>query len=138
MEVDTRSLKSIVFWSAIKQLMPTLRKNQLCPFPVKLQDYQGNYIPIIGQGCFLVEKDRFAGCLPLIVVDGSLPSLLRLDWFSSLGLAIMGIHSTSIDDVAALSTKFADVFSDSIGKYDGSPITLNLVPQVAPIRLKPR
>lgn len=30
MEVDTGSAKSIVSWSTIKKLMPTLRKSQLC------------------------------------------------------------------------------------------------------------
>ncbi|XP_060542704.1 uncharacterized protein LOC117675378 isoform X2 [Pantherophis guttatus] len=115
MEVDTRSAKSIISWTTIKKLLPILRKSQLHPCPVKLRDYQGNYIPIIGHGHFLVEKDTFTSRLPLIVVDVSLPSLLGLDWFSTLGLGISGIHSTSSSDYNVLSSEFVDVFSDSLG-----------------------
>ncbi|XP_060541499.1 uncharacterized protein LOC117675782 [Pantherophis guttatus] len=139
MEVDTGSSKSIVSWTTIKEMMPSLQKNQLHPSPVKLRDYQGNRIPIIGHGRFLVEYDSFTGRLPLIVVDGSLPSLLGLDWFGSFGLAITGIHSTSSEsDFDMLASEFKDVFNDALGKYVGSPISLNLDPNIAPIRLKPR
>lgn len=122
MEVDTGSSKSIISWSTMKKLLPDLQKSHLRPCPIHLRDYQGNYIPIIGHGQFLVEKDGFTGHLPLIVVDSSLPSLLGLDWFSSLVLGITGIHSTSMEDIDALYTEFADIFNNSLGKYVGSPI----------------
>lgn len=138
MEVDTGSSKSIVSWSTLRRILPAVKKTQLQPCPVKLRDYLGTPIPILGQGSFQVEKGSFKGCLPLIVVQGSLPSLLGLEWFSSLGLEIAGVHSISPTGMDALSTEFADVFSESLGKYNGSPISLNLDPQVAPIRLKPR
>lgn len=63
-EVDTGSAKSIVSWSAIKRLIPNLRKIQLCPCPVKLHVYQGNYISIIGHGRFLIEKMGLQGIFP--------------------------------------------------------------------------
>lgn len=92
MEAGTQPSKSIISWATLKKMLLSLQKSQLRPGPVKLCDYQGNRIPIIGHGCFRVEKDSFTGRLPLIIVNGSLPSLLGLDWFSSLGLVISGIH----------------------------------------------
>ncbi|KAG8139217.1 hypothetical protein E2320_001995, partial [Naja naja] len=50
-----------------------------------LKDYQGNYIPVIGSGSFQVKFKEFVGLLQLTMVDGTLPSLLRID---SLGLAV--------------------------------------------------
>lgn len=64
--------------------------------------------------------------------------MLGLDWFEALGLTVTGIHSTSTDDFETLTTEFAEVFDDTLGKYTGSPISLNIDPQVAPIWLKPR
>lgn len=74
----------------------------------------------------------------IIVVSGSLPSLLGLDWFESLGLAITGIHSINASDFSELTKEFTEVFNGELGKYTGTPISFNLDSQVAPIRLKPR
>lgn len=68
-----------------------------------------------------------------------LASLLRLDWFGVLGLSVSGIHSiASTNDLEELAREFADVFEESLGNYKGTPISFNLDPQVAPIRLKAR
>lgn len=71
-------------------------------------------------------------------MDGTLPSLLGLDWFSALGINVSGIHTTIPDAFGMLSREFTDIFDNSLGKYKGNPISFNLDPQVAPIFLKPR
>lgn len=48
MEVDTGSSISIVSWSAIKCLVPTMSKRSLAPCTIRLRDYQGKVIPILG------------------------------------------------------------------------------------------
>ncbi|XP_060545241.1 uncharacterized protein K02A2.6-like [Pantherophis guttatus] len=138
MEVDTGSSKSILAWQTLKKLVPTISPEQLQPCNTRLHDYQGNSIPILGCGNFLVEKGDFSGSLPVLVVKGSLPSLLGLDWFEAWGLTVSGVHTTVADGFEALTSEFAEVFDGSLGNYKGTPISLNLDPQVAPIRLKPR
>lgn len=86
MEVDTGSSKSLISWNTLKKLVPTDTKNSLKPCHVKLRDYQGNSIPILGCSRLLVAFKNFTGRLPLIIVHGHLPSLLGLDWFDFLGL----------------------------------------------------
>lgn len=79
------------------------------------------------------------GPTTLIVVAKPLASLLGLDSFRALGLSISGVHSTlQGDEFEALTQELTNVFSSFLDKYKGMPISLNLDPQVAPIRLKAR
>ncbi|XP_058051873.1 uncharacterized protein K02A2.6-like, partial [Ahaetulla prasina] len=68
----------------------------------------------------------------------NLPSLLGLDWFRVLGMGITGVHSVGDNQKDELLREFEDIFQDSLGKYVGTPISFNLDPQIAPIRLKAR
>ncbi|XP_058023860.1 uncharacterized protein K02A2.6-like [Ahaetulla prasina] len=138
MEVDTGSSRSLIAWSTLQRLLPGVSKASLKPCAVTLRDYQGGAIPTVGVGKFRVAYHGFNDHLPLIVVKGDRPCLLGLDWFTALGLHIAGVHNTRLDVTSMLAAEFADVFDESLGKYRGSPISLNLDPQVAPIRLKPR
>ncbi|XP_032072036.1 uncharacterized protein K02A2.6-like [Thamnophis elegans] len=138
MELDTGSATSIVSWSTIKRIVPQLSKRQLNDCHLTLRDYQGNLIPIIGTRKVRVQFKGFDGRLPLIVVDGRLPSLLGLDWFQSLGLQISGIHHLSSNALDCLVNEFPDVFDGKLGKYTGTPVSFNLDPSVQPVRMKPR
>lgn len=71
---------------------------------------------------------------PLQLIIDSLPSLLGLDWVSSLSLGVPGINT--ISDSETLTQEFADVFKGHLGKYKATPISFNLSPQVAPIQKK--
>lgn len=117
--------------------MPSIVKVRLTFSRLNLQDYQGNYIPILGCGRFRVNYKNFSGRLKLVVVKGSLPSLLGLDWFDTLGLAVTGIHATTSDHYLDLLQEFSDVFSSELRKYTGNPISFNLDPTVTPLWIKP-
>ncbi|XP_032080207.1 uncharacterized protein K02A2.6-like [Thamnophis elegans] len=138
MELDTGSATSIVSWSTIKRLLPQLSKRQLQDCNLTLRDYQGNLIPVIGTRKVRVQFKGFDGRLPLIIVEGRLPSLLGLDWFQSLGLQISGIHHLSESAIDCLVAEFPAVFDGSLGKYTGTPVSFNLDPSVQPVRMKPR
>lgn len=130
MEVDIGSSMSLVSWSTFKRLVPTMSKKRLSPCGIRLRDYQGKAIPILGSRKVRVQRNNFHGHLQVIVVSGSLPNLLGLDWFDALGLAVTGINRTGKDKFASLLDEFTDVFSEG-------PISFNLDPSVAPICLKP-
>ncbi|XP_032069735.1 uncharacterized protein K02A2.6-like [Thamnophis elegans] len=138
MELDTGSATSIVSWSMIKRLLPQLSKRQLQDCNLTLRDYQGNLIPVIGTRKVRVQFKGFSGRLPLIIVEGRLPSLLGLDWFQSLGLQISGIHNVGTSALDCLVNEFPAVFDGTLGRYTDTPVSFNLDPAVQPVRMKPR
>ncbi|XP_026562019.1 uncharacterized protein K02A2.6-like, partial [Pseudonaja textilis] len=138
MEVDTGSALSIISWNTLKRLHPSLSTTRLQRCQFGLKDYQGKAIPVIGRGKFFVSFRAFKGHLPLVVVNGNLPTLLGLDWFPHLGLGLTGVHAVSTSDTDSLFADYADVFSEELGCYNGTPISFTVDPQAVPIRLKPR
>ncbi|KAG8134976.1 hypothetical protein E2320_008043 [Naja naja] len=85
MEVDTGSATTIILQATLQEIMEKKQQQKLKPSHMRHRDYQGNNIPIAGSSQFFVKYGQFAGYLPLVVDKGSLPSLLGLDWFASLG-----------------------------------------------------
>lgn len=98
-EKETRFSMAIVSWNMIKKLVPRVSKSHLKYRHINLWDYQGNSIPVIRSGIFQISFKNFVFPLRLILVDGSLPSLLGLDWFSPLG--VTGINFISNPDIEA-------------------------------------
>ncbi|XP_013909250.1 PREDICTED: protein NYNRIN [Thamnophis sirtalis] len=122
-------------WWTLPQLPQGIGR-RLSPSTCHLRDYQGNPIPVVGCGTFLVQYGRFKAPLPLIIVRNPLASLLGLDWF---GLSIGSVNFLCLaSDLDSLLAEFADVFDNALGCYKGTPISLNLDPLVAPIHLKAR
>ncbi|KAG8123026.1 hypothetical protein E2320_018416 [Naja naja] len=54
MELNTGSAVSLMSWHNLKQLVPRLDRKQLKPCNLKLRDYQGRSIPILGISQFQV------------------------------------------------------------------------------------
>ncbi|XP_058024066.1 uncharacterized protein K02A2.6-like [Ahaetulla prasina] len=138
MEVDTGSSITIMSWSNLEKNLPAIAKRKLRPQKLRVQDYQGNRIPVRGATTVHVKYGQFEKTLPITIVDGTLPSLLGLDWFQALGMGVTGVFRNEVDLKDELMKEFEDVFKDCLGKYKGTPISFNLDPQVAPIRLKAR
>ncbi|XP_032090813.1 uncharacterized protein K02A2.6-like, partial [Thamnophis elegans] len=84
------------------------------------------------------DPEEDLGKLPILIVRDDLPALLGLDWFPALGLSIGGVHRVVPSSIEDILRDFADVFDGQLGCYKGTPISLSLDPQVAPIRLKAR
>ncbi|XP_058049000.1 uncharacterized protein K02A2.6-like, partial [Ahaetulla prasina] len=138
LEVDTGSAITIMSWDTFVKALPHIAKRKLQKQRLRVQDYQGNRIPVRGTTTVRVEYGQHKKTLPITLVEGTLPSLLGLDWFRALGMGVTGIHRNGCDLQNALMEEFAEVFEDRLGKYKGTPISFNLDPQVAPIRLKAR
>ncbi|XP_058042246.1 uncharacterized protein K02A2.6-like, partial [Ahaetulla prasina] len=138
MEVDTGSSITIMSWDTLVRDLPAIAKRQLQTQKLQVQDYQGNRIPVRGVTSVQVKYGQFKKTLPITIVDGTLPNLLGLDWFRALGMGVTGVFRNEVDLKGELLKEFEDVFKDCLGKYEGTPISFNLDPQVAPIRLKAR
>lgn len=78
---------------------------------------------------------NFTGPFRLIVVEGSQPSLLGLDWFISLGLEVTGIYHITNSNEDTLICKFTDVFNSTLRQYTETPTSFNVDPQVTLIWL---
>ncbi|XP_032075671.1 uncharacterized protein K02A2.6-like, partial [Thamnophis elegans] len=138
MEVDSGSSRSLLSWDMFSYLCPTVSQNKLAPSRVLLRDYQGKLIPVLGSFPIPVRYGKFEGELPIIIVKNDLPALLGLDWFEALGLSIGGVHQVKTSTIEDVLQEFSDVFDGQLGCYKGTPISLSLDPQIAPIRLKAR
>ncbi|XP_026546854.1 uncharacterized protein K02A2.6-like, partial [Notechis scutatus] len=138
MEVDSGSYLSMVAWREIKRLVSTIHRRELESQKLILKDYQRNRIPVVGSGHFKITFKRCTEILPLTIVDKDRPSLLGLQWFAPLGIEVTGTnHIAKADWEEQLARDFQEVFDSSLGKYQGAPISFNLDPNIAPIRLKP-
>lgn len=126
MEIDIGSSVSIISWSMLKRLVLSTVRNRLVSCWFRLRDYQGNHIPIVGYGRFRKQYKKFCDRLKIIVVGGSLPSLLGLEWFDALGLAVTGIHTTASDSFSDFLKEFSDVFNSELGRYTGMPISMSI------------
>lgn len=95
-------------------------------------------MPVLGMGKFQVCYWDFDGLLDLLVMEGHHTSLLGLAWFAFLGIEIQGVHQTEWHDFSTVCHEFLSVFDGFLGHYTGPPVSLQLNPQVRPIRLKAR
>lgn len=77
------------------------------------------------------------GRLALVIVDGALPSLLGHNWFEALGITLHGINAIHSSELDTLSKEFPAVFSNTLGKYTGTPVSFSIDPAIPPRRLKP-
>ncbi|XP_013928239.1 PREDICTED: vomeronasal type-2 receptor 26-like [Thamnophis sirtalis] len=109
MELDTGSYFTIMSWQTIKKLNPTASKKFLKLPNVRLNDYQGNQIQVLGRA----EVAQWLEC-SIAATSESLPSLLGVEWFKPLGLDIAGLHRISTHDLDWLLAEFADVFDGGL------------------------
>lgn len=133
MKINMRSSVTIISWAVLKRAISHIQKRQLRHQQLKLCDYQGNRIPVVGSSKYWVQFGKYDKELPIIVVSGNLPRLLGLHWFEALGMGISGINSITSSRADYLLREFQDVFSADLGKYVGTSISFNLDPQIAPI-----
>ncbi|XP_058046928.1 uncharacterized protein LOC131202197 isoform X2 [Ahaetulla prasina] len=108
---STRLEKKIFTWTHIEAV------------PCKMEVDTGSSITII-------SWDTVARNLPEVAKRQLQTQKLRVE--------VTGVHSSGVNLKDELLKEFEDVFQDCLGKYVGTPISFNLDPQMAPIRLKAR
>ena len=86
MEIDTGASVSVVGEKTLKTIQKGETTLELQQTSVRLQTYTGETIPVLGSVIVPVEHNGQTRTLPLIVTEGSGPSLLGRDWLSALRL----------------------------------------------------
>ncbi|XP_054830333.1 uncharacterized protein K02A2.6-like [Eublepharis macularius] len=138
MEVDSGSALSIISKDLFDRVCTGGRSKRLEPSDLILTDFQGRRVPVAGVGLVKVSYKQFQGPLHVVVVKGRLTSLLGLDWFEALGIHVTGVQQVSQSGIRAVCEEFPGVFDGSLGCYKGPPVSFNLNPAAAPVRLKAR
>ncbi|XP_060094815.1 LOW QUALITY PROTEIN: uncharacterized protein K02A2.6-like, partial [Heteronotia binoei] len=138
MEVDSGAGQMAILAQTFKELCPG-RESQLSPSPFVVRNFQKREVAILGVEKVHDKYGQFLGSLPLIVVEGDLRSLLGRSWFKALRIRITGIHHATFQtNFQRVCEEFLTVFDSILGTYTGEPVTLQLDPNVQPLRLKAR
>ncbi|XP_015280720.1 PREDICTED: uncharacterized protein K02A2.6-like [Gekko japonicus] len=137
-EIDSGSSVTIVSAETWQKLFPDRSKRRLQHADMRVSDFQGRRIPLVGRDTVNVEYEGKCKKLSFLVTEGDWVNLLGLDWFSPLGIGIYGVNKLSENKWSMLYERFPAVFGDGLGRYNGPPISFELDPNVAPIRLKYR
>ncbi|XP_058020965.1 uncharacterized protein LOC131189120 isoform X1 [Ahaetulla prasina] len=118
LEVDTGSAITIMSWDTLAKSLPSVAKRHLQAQRLRVHDYQGNRIPVRGTTSVRVEYGPYKKTLPITIVEGTLPSLLGLDWFRALGMGVTGIYKSDCNLKDILFNEFEDVFKDCLADND--------------------
>jgi hypothetical protein len=130
MEVDTGAAHSLISKKTFESLWPGRSLN---PTTISLQSYSKEPIP--GKGCCYVNVEYISGSdwgVPLLLVGGSIPTLLWRDWLSQLQLnwrEIHHAHSASFQSVLGL---YPSVFKEGLGTLKGFHAKIHVDPHAKP------
>ena len=144
MEVDTGAAVSVITketWKNIKTDGDTCRTKHTSD--VKLTDYSGNKISTLGRVDVQVQYKSQNHTLPVTVVKDGTCNLIGRDWLRVLRLDWQEIFSVNVtnDDNSVMidwCKKFPEVFNESLGKYVGSKVHINQLPDCRPVFMRER
>lgn len=130
MEVDTGASMSIMSQSIFSQLWPG---RSLYTTDVRLQSYSKEPIPVVG--CCYVNlgyRGQTVNNVPLIVVQGSGPSLLGRNWLARSQLDWKQIHRVQSYGLQAVLDRHSEVFRDGLGTMKGFAAKIYVDPNATP------
>nr|CAD7425652.1 unnamed protein product [Timema monikensis] len=135
MEIDSGAALTVVssvtyekIWTSKPKLMSSDIK--LCTWGTKQP------LCILGRCNVEATYNGRSATLPVTVVEGNGPSLLRINWFTELGIKVQGIHHITDSKFIETIQKFS-VFEDlKLGEYVGPPISLKMDSSVQPQYLR--
>lgn len=137
MEVNSGSAMAIInkdpFCQFFSQWPPKL-SNPSC----SLKAYNGQNVDFIRSCNVNICYGSFNARLPVIITKGQHKSILGQNWFTQLGINIQGIYDISKEQLRKITDEFAQVFSEELGAYKGSPELFHLDLTVVLIHMKVR
>ncbi len=135
MEVDTGASVTIMSESKFYNLWPgrSLDKTE-----VRLQSYSKETIPVLGSTQVSVCYDNQVVQLPLIVVEGTGPTLLGRNWLLKIQLNWAKLYYASNSDLQSIVDKYSAVFEEGLGTYKGYQAKIHVDPNANPCFFKPR
>ena len=111
MEVDTGASHILMSETLSQQLWPG---RSFLPSPIRLRSYSKQ--PIVVQGCcnINIQYQSQTGVMPLLIVEGSGPTLLGRDWLSQIKLDWRQIHHIHSRNFQSLLLRYPSVFQKGL------------------------
>lgn len=104
---------------------------------IKLQTYTGQEIHVLGSITVTAETPGQQACLPLLVVEGSGPSLLSRDWLAKIHLDWKETFSVCVQcTLANILEQHQKVFEPGLGTIEGMKAKLYVDSQAQPAFFK--
>lgn len=107
---------------------------------VKLRDYSGHEIPVVGEAKVHVSYGNQQACLPVFVTARDGPVLMGRNWLSVLKLdckQIKQVFLEPLNEVDNLFTKYASLFDAGLGTIKGVTAHLKLKENAIPQFFEP-
>ena len=140
MEIDTGAALSLISEATHSQLWPKGRAPMLEKSPIRLRNYTGEELKLVGKAVVKVCVENQEEVLDVLVVEGSGLSLLGRDWLLKIQLNWKEIHKVHTKQ-ASLEEIIADhssLFIDELGTIKGSTAKLHINPDARPRFFQPR
>ena len=137
-ELDTGSYVSIISTGTAETLFDCSVKYRVTD--QKLHTFVGHSLQVLGKVTLTAQYGRKCRKLPLYIVNGSGPNLLRRYWLKLLDIhipRINAIHETTLSLEHVLQ-KHAAVFQPGLGELKGTKVHLPVKPDISPTFYKPR
>ena len=144
MEVDTGASASLISMQTYNKLWPSATAPPLKPTDAKLRTYTGEELTLKGRLTVRVVYGQQEATLPLLVVDGSGPSLLGRDWLSKIKLDWQSLNNLQTKPAPPTNTlqdvlqRHKDVFKKELGTVTGVTAKIYVDPSAQPRFCKPR
>ena len=141
MEVDTGASVSLVSETQWRLLSPGTRLHHCNQ---RLATYTGESLPVLGMANVMVQYGAQTAQLPLIVVQGSGPTLLGRNWLGPEGLVLdwpklLNVHAIKQhDSLEKVLHDHKEVFGDDMGCITDVKVSLSLKEGSVPKRAKCR
>ena len=134
MELDTGAAVSLISEETWRR---RLHKIPLKGTDVRLRTYTRESINVLGEAVVTVVYGEQEAKLPILVVPGNGPSLLRRNWLKLIRLNWPEIKKVSLE-LDALLSKFKNLFKDELGTVQNYQVKLHVKPEAPPRFCKAR
>ena len=142
MEVDTGASVSIISEETYNRLWSPEDAPPLQKSSVKLRTYSGEQIGVKGSTIVTVKYKDQTEQLPLVVANGSGPSLLGRDWLMKICLDWTNLfcvnHACYSLSLQGILDTYTTIFSSELGGLKGTNATIRVDPTAQPRFHKPR
>ena len=141
MEVDTGASATIMSEDTYRRSWSKAKAPLLLQTHSKLHTYTGEPLKVLGEITVDVQYGKQSATLPLVVVQGSGPTLLGRDWLQKITLDWKGIHqvqSASTFMLDEVLERHSNVFKPGVGLVRDTTATIYVDPTVTPVFCRPR
>lgn len=139
-EIDTGCSVSIMNERKFKELWSEKQRPKLKQTKLSLKSYTGEKIKVVGVAKVEVHYEQQVKTLPLVVVEGTGPSLLGRGWLEALKLRWEEIKNvrTEAQSLPEVLMRNEDVFKQELGMLKGMTATIRVETDAQPKFYRPR